>query len=268
MSASIAGPLTARLSGKVALVTGGSRGIGRAVAERLGRDGAIVAVNYARNAAAAQEVVEAIRSGGGTAFPVHAELGPAKDGGAGELWAAFDAGLAAHAPQAGPGLDILVNNAAVATSSSLYDLTPDEFDTVFGVNVKAPFFIVKEGLTRLRDGGRIVNISSGVVRIALPEIMTYSATKGALDVFTRHLAKELGPRGITVNSVVPGIVDTDTNASWLHTDPEKRAWASAFSAFDRVGEPAEIADVVAFAASDDARWVTGAVLDATGGSGL
>ncbi|MBN6058549.1 SDR family oxidoreductase, partial [Nonomuraea sp. RK-328] len=139
---------------------------------------------------------------------------------------------------------------------------------VFAVNVRAPFFIVKEGLSRLRDGGRIVNVSSGAARIAMPEIIAYSSTKGALDTFTLNLAKALGPRGITVNSMAPGIVDTDVNASWLRGDPEAWERAAAVAALGRVGRPDDIAGVVAFLASDDARWVTGRVVDATGGSGL
>lgn len=131
----------------------------------------------------------------------------------------------------------------------------------------APFFLVQQSLGRLRNGGRIINISSGVTRIAFPHIMAYNLTKGALNTFTLHLAQLLGPRGITVNAVMPGIVDTDINASWLHT-PEGRKNAEDMSALGRVGEPADIADIVAFVASPDGRWVTGQMLDATGGSHL
>ncbi|GAA2293242.1 SDR family oxidoreductase [Nonomuraea roseoviolacea subsp. roseoviolacea] len=252
------------LDGKVALVTGGGRGIGRAIAERLGRDGAVVAVAYARDTAAAEEVVARIGKDGGRAFAIQAELG--RHGDAAALWEAFDAAVEEFAP--GGGVDVIVNNAAVATSSDLGGLSEEEFDRVFAVNVRAPFFIVKEGLGRLRDGGRIVNVSSGAARIAMPEIIAYSSTKGALDTFTLTLAKALGPRGITVNSVAPGIVDTDVNASWLRGDPEAWERAASVAALGRVGRPEDIADVVAFLASDDARWVTGRVVDATGGSGL
>ncbi|MER5493764.1 SDR family oxidoreductase [Streptomyces sp. NPDC002490] len=251
------------LEGKVALVTGGSRGIGRAIAERLGRDGAVVAVGYARQEGAADEVVARIEERGGTAFALPAPLG--RRGDAVALWAAFDERVSAHVP--GGGVDIIVNNAGIGTSSDLASLTEDEFDEVFAVNVRAPFFIVKEGLGRLRDGGRVINISSGVVRMATPEIMAYGATKGALDNFTLALAKELGPRGITVNSVAPGVIDTDINASWLR-DPEAAKWAAGISALGRIGQPEDVAGVVAFLASDDARWVTGRVVDVTGGSAL
>jgi NAD(P)-dependent dehydrogenase (short-subunit alcohol dehydrogenase family) len=251
---------TRTLEGKTALVTGGSRGIGSAIARRLGRDGATVAVAYARDETAADEVVRCIREDGGQAFALRAELG--RHGDAAALWAAFDA----HAP--GEGVDIIVNNAGIGRSSALESLTEDDFDAVFAVNVRAPFFIVQQGLKRLRDGGRIINISSGAARLAMPEIIAYGATKGALDTFTLNLAKELGPRGITVNSVAPGIIDTDVNAGWLRGNPEAQARAASVAALGRVGQPEDVAGVVAFLASDDARWVTGRVIDATGGSGL
>ncbi|GAA2996428.1 SDR family oxidoreductase [Streptosporangium longisporum] len=252
------------LEDKVALVTGGSRGIGRAIAERLARDGAVVAVAFARDEAAADEVVERIRKDGGRAFAIQADLGAR--GCAATLWAAFDAGITEHAP--GGGVDIIVNNAGIGRSADLVSLTEEEFDEVFAVNVRAPFFIVKEGLGRLRDGGRIVNISSGVARLAMPEIIAYGSTKGALDTFTLNLAKQLGPRGITANSVAPGIVDTDVNAGWLRGNAQAEAHAASLAALGRVGQPEDIADIVAFLASDDARWVTGRVIDATGGAGL
>jgi 3-oxoacyl-[acyl-carrier protein] reductase len=252
------------LDGKTALVTGGSRGIGRAIAVRLASDGALVAVHYGQNEAAAKETVTLIEGAGGRAFPVRADL--AAPDAAGTLWEGFDEGL--RAVGAAPGLDILVNNAAIATSRDLASVTGEEFDRLFAVNVRAPLFLVQRGLGRLRDGGRIVNISSGVTRIALPDVIAYSMTKGALETFTLTLAKVLGERGITVNSVSPGYVDTDVNASWMRTDPVAKAEAAAYSVFGRVGEPGDIADVVAFVASPDARWVTGRTIDATGGTRL
>ncbi|MBV2156362.1 SDR family oxidoreductase [Kitasatospora sp. SUK 42] len=252
------------LEGRTALVTGGSRGIGRAIARRLGRDGATVAVGYARDERAARDVVEGVRADGGRAFALRAELG--RHGDAAALWEAFDAEIEAHSP--GGGVDIIVNNAGIGRSSDLAGLTEEAFDEVFAVNVRAPFFIVRHGLERLRDGGRIINISSGVARLAMPEIIAYGATKGALDNFTLNLAKQLGPRGITVNSVAPGIVDTDVNAGWLRGNAEAEAYAASLAALGRVGQPEDIADIVAFLASDDARWVTGRTIDATGGAGL
>ncbi|WP_035846497.1 SDR family oxidoreductase [Kitasatospora azatica] len=251
-----------KLSGKTALVTGGSRGIGKGIALRLAADGALVAVHYGSNEAAAKETVEEITAAGGQAFAIGAELGIPGDAAA--LWAAFDAGLAQYGGR--PGLDILVNNAGISLWGKVGEVTEADFERVFAINVKAPFFIVQQGLERLRDGGRIVNVSSGVTRIAFPAITAYSMTKGALNTFTLTLAQDLGARGITVNAVAPGIIDTDMN-SWLD-DPEARADAESYSVFNRVGTAGDVADVVSFVASDDARWVTGQYLDATGGSYL
>ncbi|MGW2402533.1 SDR family oxidoreductase [Kitasatospora sp. NPDC001664] len=253
-----------KLAGRVALVTGASRGIGRAVAERLGRDGALVAVAYGRDASSAAEVVGRIEQEGGRAFAVRAEFG--RHGDAAALWAAFDAGVAAHAPD--NGVDIIVNNAGIAHAADLASLTEEGFDEVFAVNVRAPFFVVRHGLERLRDHGRIVNVSSGAARLAMPEAIAYGATKGALETFTLNLAKQLGPRGITVNSVAPGVVDTDVNAGWLRGNPAAEAHAASLAALGRVGQPEDVADIVAFLASADARWVTGRSIDATGGAGL
>ncbi|EYT84070.1 short-chain dehydrogenase [Streptomyces sp. Tu 6176] len=248
---------TDALAGRTALVTGAGRGIGRGVAERLARDGARVAVHYGRSAAAAEDTVAAIEAAGGSAFAIGAELGGPGDAEA--LWAEFDR----HAD----GLDILVNNAGIGTSQPLEEIEEKEYDQVFAVNTKAPFFLVRHGLHRLRDGGRIVNVSSGLARTAvMPDKVAYAMTKAALDVFTRDLSKLLGPRGITVNSVAPGIIDTDNTAGLLHGTPGGWDRAAAISALGRVGTPADVADVVAFLVSDAGRWVTGSWVDATGGS--
>ncbi|CUW31015.1 SDR family oxidoreductase [Streptomyces reticuli] len=244
------------LTGKTALVTGASRGIGRGIAERLGRDGALVAVHYGSSEGAAKETVAAIEAAGGSAFPIGVELGTPGD--AERLWAEFDR----HAD----GLDILVNNAGIGTSAPPEEIDEEEYDRVFAVNAKAPFFLVRHGLGRLRDGGRIINISSGLARTAvMPDKVAYAMTKAALDVFSRDLSKLLGPRGITVNSVAPGIIETDNTAELLGTE-DGRARAAAISALGRVGTAADVADAVAFLASDAGRWVTGHWLDATGGS--
>ncbi|OIJ98279.1 SDR family oxidoreductase [Streptomyces monashensis] len=245
------------LTGKTALVTGASRGIGRGIAERLGRDGARVAVHCGRDEAAAKETVAAIEAAGGSAFPIRTELGTPGD--AARLWEEFDR----HAD----GLDILVHNAGIGTSRPFTEIDEEEYDRLFAVNAKAPFFLTQLGADRLRDGGRVVNISSGLARTALmPHLVAYAMTKAALDVFTRDLSKVLGPRGITVNSVAPGIVDTDVTADWLRASDEAWANAAAYAALGRVGRPSDIADVVAFLVSEDGRWVTGHWLDATGGS--
>ncbi|WP_431042297.1 glucose 1-dehydrogenase [Streptomyces sp. P1-3] len=245
------------LTGRTALVTGGSRGIGRAIAERLGRDGARVAVHYGRDETAAKETVEAIGAAGGDAFAIRAELGVPGDAEA--LWAAFD--------EQADGLDILVNNAGITGEREpIGTLTPEDFDKVFAVNAKAPFFVTQQALPRLRDGGRIINVSTALTRGgAMPELIAYSMTKGAVDAFTTHLAKELGPRGITVNAVAPGAVDTDMNAGWLRGNADSLAAMAAASPLGRVGQPEDIAGIAAFLASPDSRWVTGQWIDASGG---
>ncbi|MFF8835005.1 SDR family oxidoreductase [Streptomyces sp. NPDC015130] len=250
---------TAALAGKTALVTGASRGIGRAIALRLAADGARVAVHYASNETAAKETVAAIEAAGGSAFAIRAELGVPGDAEA--LWSAFDAGAGEDG-----GLDILVNNAGIAGPGLIHEVEEADYDRVFAVNAKAPFFIVKQGLGRLRDGGRIVNISSGVTKVAFPGMTSYAASKGAVEVLTLTLAQTLGSRGITVNAVSPGTIETDIHP-WM-ADPAAKAHAAGFSVFDRVGRPEDVADVVGFLASDAARWVTGQNIDASGGSGL
>ena len=248
------------LQGKHALVTGGSRGIGRAIAERLARDGAAVVLTYAGDHAAAKDTVAGIEHRGGKATAVHAPFG--EHGDAERLWRAYDEATGRA------GVDIVVNNAGIGRSSDISTLTEDEFDRVFAVNVRAPFFVAQGALSRLRDHGRVINISSGVSRIAMPEIIAYGATKGALDNLTLNLAKALGPRGITVNSVAPGIIDTDVNAGWLRGNAEAEQWAASVSALGRIGQPEDVAAVVAFLAGEDGRWVSGRVVDATGGSAL
>ncbi|MFH8897855.1 SDR family NAD(P)-dependent oxidoreductase [Streptomyces coeruleorubidus] len=249
-----------KLSGKTALVTGSSRGIGRATAIALAREGALVAVHYARNQQAAQETVELIEKDGGRAFSLGAELGVPGD--IDQLFRGLEAGLKQHTGQTT--LDILVNNAAeTSTGTAPEEVSAEEFDKTFAVNVKAPFFITQRALGLIPDGGRVINISSGLTRVANPAQSVYSMTKGALEQLTLHLARHLAPREITVNSVLPGITD---NGNAFFKIPEVREQMSELSAFKRIGEPDEVADAIVFLATDEARWITGAALDATGGS--
>ncbi|MEW2162125.1 SDR family oxidoreductase [Streptomyces sp. NPDC007084] len=250
-----------RLTGKTALVTGSSRGIGRAVARRLAEEGALVAVHYATGEDAARETVEAIEGDGGRAFSVRAELGVPGD--AHELFLGVERGLKEHTGEAA--LDIVVNNAGVTTPAGVppEDVTPEEFDRLFAVNAKAPFFVVQRALPLLRDGGRIINISSGLTRVANPDQTAYAMTKGAVEQLSLHLARHLAPRGITVNSVAPGITD---NGGPLFDIPEAVEQMARLSAFKRVGQAVDVADVVTFLATSEARWITGAFIDASGGT--
>lgn len=247
------------LTTKAALVTGSSRGIGRAIAQRLASDGALVAVHYAVGAAAAEETVDAIREAGGRAFAVQAEFERAD--GVDTLFEGLRAGLK---EEGGSGeLDILVNNAGIMGGVAPEEITPAIFDRLMAVNAKAPLFIVQRALEIMPDGGRIINISSGLTRFANPSEIAYAMTKSAIEMIGLHYARHLGSRNITVNSVAPGIVN---NGSPVFDIPEARESMAGLSTFGRVGEPSDIADVVAFLASGDARWITGAFIDASGGT--
>ncbi len=252
-----------RLKGKVALVTGGSRGIGRGIALRLAREGALIAVHYGSREDAARDVVKTITADGGKAFPVGANLNSVA--GVNQLIQRLDEELKHRTGEIQ--FDILVNNAGIGIPESFEETTDTSFDEIFAVNVKAPFFLVQKSLSRLRNEGRIINISSGVTRVAYPTIMAYNLTKGAINTFTLHLAKLLGPRGITVNAVLPGMVRTDMNADFL-VSPEAQKLPADIVALGRMGETSDIADVVAFLASQDGRFVTAQLLDVTGGSHL
>lgn len=248
------------LTGKIALVTGGSRGIGRAIARRLALEGAWVAIHYGHDETSAQETVASIERDGGQAVAIRAELGTV-----GDVDTLF-AGLAAELDDLR--LDILVNNAGGSMKvGSIEGTTPQQFDQLFALNVRAPFFIIQRALPLLPAGGRIINISSADTRIALPAELAYSMAKGAVNVLGRTLAHAVGERGITVNTVAPGITDTEPNA-WIHASPEMESRVASASAVGRVGQPADIADIVAFLASEDARWITGHLIDATGGTFL
>jgi len=250
------------LEGRIALVTGASRGIGRAIARRLAACGALVAVHYARSPESAREVVRDIERDGGQAFPVAADL--AAGDGVDTLLAALDAELAAR--RGSPAFDILVNNAGVFHRGAIEDITPEQFDHTLQVNLKAPFFLIQRSLSRLRDGGRIVNVSSMGTRAAYPAMAAYSPSKAALESLTVLLAAHLGPRRITVNAVSPGLTVTDMNPMDPATEAGARAVASV--ALGRLGQPDDIASVVAFLASDQAAWVTAQRIEASGGQRL
>ena len=250
------------LAGKTALVTGGSRGIGRAIALALGRRGARVAVHYHAAAGAAAEVVGQIEAAGGQAWALQADLAD-PDAAAG---LAADALASLRERTGEDGLDILVNNAGVGLRARLPQVTPQDFDRVLQVNLKTPFFLIQHCLPFLRDGGRIINISSMGTRAAYPEMSVYAPAKAGLEALTLLLASELGARGLRSVAVAPG--STAFTVMPRARDPELSRAIAQTIALGRVGQPGDIADIVAFLASHEGRWVTGQSIDATGGQRL
>ncbi len=242
-----------KLSGKIAIVTGASRGIGRALALRLGHDGAAMAINYVNNAAGAEEVKAEIKTAGGDAIALQADVSKPAD-----IQRLFDQAIE-HFGR----FDILVNNAGIRISKDVADIDEAEYDRLFAINVKGTFFACQQAARRLSEGGRIINISSAVTRMMLPGYSIYAASKGAVDQITRVLAKELGERKITVNAVAPGPVDTELFRDGK-SDKQIQQMAQ-MAALGRIGQVEDIADAVAFLASDDARWITGQCIHVNGG---
>ena len=252
-----------KLEGKIALITGASRGIGRGIALRLAREGAIVAVHYGQRDKEAASVVDEILQHGGFAFTIGANL--TTQDGIRDLYTTFDEELQKRTGE--NQFDILVNNAGIGQILTLEEATEESVDEVLNINVKAPLFVTQHALSRLRDGGRIINISSLVTRAASPSVFTYSVSKGAINTFTLALARELGSRNITVNAILPGIINTEMNAGTLQ-NPDGQKYAAGLSVFNRWGEPDDVADIAAFLASEESRWITGQLIDASGGSHL
>ncbi len=246
-----------RLKDKIAVVTGASRGIGRGIALRLARDGAEVVVNYQGDAQAADECVAAITEAGGRARAMQADIANV------EQVRRFFAEVASLYPK----IDILVNNAGTATSppQPLGMVDPAEYDRVFNLNTRGLFFATQEAVKQMPDGGRIVNVSSLASRPISPNRSVYAGTKAAVEAFTRVWAAELGSRNITVNSVLPGIVETERLQEALTT--EQWEMFVQMTPLARIGQPDDIADVVAFLCSDDARWLTAQNIPTAGGLG-
>jgi len=252
------------LQGKTTLVTGASRGIGRATASALADAGARVLVHYGRSAQDAESLVAGIRSNGGRADAIKADLGT-PDG----------ATILAKEVRSivGERLDVLVSNAGISRAATIKDHTVEDFDKLFATNVRSPFFLVQQLLPVLGEGSNIIVISSLGAHAVVgkpgwnnPSILAYASTKGALETLVKNWAAILGPRGVRVNAVAPGAIDTDMS-NYTKTEAGREALLG-MQALKRIGKPEDVADVVAFLASDAARWITGASIPVDGGSKL
>ena len=249
---------------KIALITGGSRGLGREMALRMGEAGHDVLITYNSQREAADDVVNQLRSNGRKSAALQ-----------------FDASnfqsindfvtSAGHVLQATFGasrFDFLVNNAGMGATIPFMQVTEEQFDQFLNVHFKTVFFLTQKLLSKMNDGGRIINLSSGTTRFAMPGYSVYSSMKGAIEVFTRNLAKEIGARGITVNVVAPGPIETDFNNALIRSSPDRKKILAANTALGRVGEAQDIGGIVVFLCSDDARWINGQRIEASGGINL
>lgn len=251
------------LEGKTALVTGGSRGLGRAIAEDLARLGALVAINYANNDSAANETLQAIESSGGKAFAIKSAQGSFEA--AEQLAAELDRELKQRTGDTG--LDILINNAGGGPVANIDATTPEIFEKILGDNLRGPFYVTRLMKPRLREGGRVIFMSSLGARNALPDYVVYAISKSAIETFTVVMAKELGSKNITVNCLSPGLIASDANAD-LRANDEMRAYFESTTALGRLGVPSDLSGVVVSLVSPKMGYVTGQLIEVSGGMSL
>ncbi|MGG3640228.1 SDR family oxidoreductase [Bacillus gobiensis] len=245
--------MTTKLNGKVVIVTGASRGIGKAIAEQLAGLGAKVVINYSSSPENADEAVKLIQEKGGEAIALQADISQLSD-----LENLFTETINAFGK-----IDILVNNAGLMVNNPLLEVTEEEFDKHFAINAKGTFFACQLAMKHMENGGRIVNISTSVNGQMFPAYSVYAGTKGAVEQFTRQLAKEFGPKRITINAVAPGPVNTE-----LFTEGKTEQQIEGIkkmNAFQRIGEPEDIADVIEFLVSSQSQWITGQTIRVNGG---
>lgn len=242
-----------KLKGKVIIITGSSRGIGMTIAKTLAKNGAKVVVNYSGSEETAKSVVNEILQSGGQAIAIKADVSKSED-----VKRLFQKTLETFEK-----IDVLINNAGIAIYKLIKDTTDEDFDRIFDINVKGVFNTMREASTLLADNGRIINFSSSVTRLMLPTYGTYSATKAAVEQLTRVFAKEVGTKGITVNSISPGPVNTELFKQGKNEEVIKRL--ASMSAFNRIGEPEDIAKIILFLVDDDSKWITGQNIGANGG---
>lgn len=240
-------------AGKVALVTGASRGIGREIAEKLAQNGAKVVVNFASSPNKAEEVVNGIKQSGGDAIAIQADISKVA-----EVEMLFQKTLEAYGQ-----IDILVNNAGIMITKPIAQVTEEDFDSQFAINVKGTFFACQQAAKHMSHNGRIINFSTSVNGAMFPAYSVYAGTKGAVEQFTRQLAKELGPKGITINAIAPGPINTELFSVGKSEEQIKNI--VNLNSFGRLGEPEDISGVVLFLSSKESQWMTGQTIRVNGG---
>lgn len=247
---------------KIALVTGGSRGLGKDMALNLAKKGIDVVLTYNSNKAEADKVVTEIKAIGQTAIAFQLDAGNVNS------FDNFFKQATEHLKEqtGSMNFDFLINNAGTALHANFVDTTEEQFDTALNIHYKGVFFLTQKALSFMNDGGRIINISSGLARFSFPGSSAYASMKGAVEVLTRYLAKELGSRGIAANVVAPGAIETDFSGGLVRDNKELNAQISSITALGRVGLPHDIGSVVAFLCTEDAKWINGQRIEVSGGT--